>query len=221
MKNTESLMNGLKTAGVVAGLSVGTYLSSNVNESVLGQQDSSVISYNTEQTLNKNSSYRVSKKMAGIMGNLQIEYRNANREIAIKAAKKYITKHIADSILRNNMLRTLDNPGVDYPMFVELYDGSDILFDTNEDNFAYNTDEARWFKDLMLYLDGKYTDSQLLNSTFFDTIKDTKARALFARNTKEIERYSSVAARAYTKTMSLKSNTWNECVSEYKQSKQR
>lgn len=231
MKETtkSSIVNGLKTAVIVAGASITLNSCVRNSTNVSKDQESSVIAKRTDSIVNTNPDYRLSKSMADYTSQFADSYRLKNKKIAQKSAVKYIRKNITDIDLRRYMLGmligkdslTVDCGEIEFMDTVDNLCGNDSCESVDNDMMSIIRNDYRWFNDLMLYLDDKYTPEQLLKSGFFKTINDFKAEKEFKTGMKNIEKYENVKNIATKHASQIYSRTQQECANEYKKEKQR
>ena len=143
----------------------------------------------------------LSKNTLAILSDALMGYRATNKELVKLYANKYSRKHISDRKLLSFMLNAIKFENVNYAC-----DDSDFVSEYNEDVESVDVTDKyltkirknnRWFYDLMLYLNDKYTERQLLNSEFFKTVKDKDLLKVFSKNTDIIDILSNNIKREY------------------------
>lgn len=214
----ENIINNIKTAGIVAGLS----LTLNAcHEKALTQQQMDVVTQKTDSAVNKHHEYRFVKMGAEFSGVKANKFHEKNRALVKDYSKSYIKNNITKSDLRKMMLKSLYGEEFvsDENEFIEFY--ADSVSDTKHINAHYIRRNERWFYDLIMYLNNNYSDRQLLNSEFFKIVKNKKLKCEFEFNTNEIEKM-----HRYSENMSKRGDViYNQIrdkyVNEVKKSKQR
>ncbi len=222
MKNSKNMVSNLKTAGVVAGLSF-TLSACNGNINQSENSNYTEISNKTDSILQRDPMYRLSLNVNDCSRRVIDKYRDANKSIVRKCAKKYITKNITDKLLCIFMLRTLQNSSYEFG-----FDGVDwsskYVESTDVSNLQYISRirrDYRWFNDVMMYLAGQYNDVQFLKTDFFKLINDKNALSAFNKNLQEIQRYQQLEKSSNTELVSKYTQVWHQQVKEQAKSKQR
>lgn len=129
------------------------------------------------------------------------DYRISNKNLAKIYAEKYLRTHMHDTRLIRFMINAIKyengNMGVENYDFVSEYDEETDGVEYMDKNLQKIRKDQRWFFDLMLYLDGKYTDRQLLNSEFVKIIKKRDFVQRFSKNAEIIDCLSKNIAAEY------------------------
>ena len=129
------------------------------------------------------------------------DYRISNKNLAKIYAEKYLRTHMHDTRLIRFMINAIKyenvNMGVENYDFVSEYDEEPDGVEYVDKYLQKIRKNQRWFFDLMLYLDGKYTDRQLLNSEFVKIIKKRDFVQKFSKNTEIIDCLSKNIAAEY------------------------
>ena len=227
MKDTtkNDIVNGLKTAAVVASASF--TLNSCVRNSSHGLdvQDMATVSYRTDSILDKNHDYRLALSMADYSDQLSNVYRSRSKKITRESALKYIKSNISDAGFRKYMLdvllqnNSLENNDI-YDSDLDCVLGDTVGYCDSEMMSCIRRD-YRWFNDLMLYLSDKYTPEQLLKTGFFKNVNDLAAEKKFKSVVQDVEKYEKLKQAASQRGTDIYNRTKQECISEYKKEKQR
>lgn len=129
------------------------------------------------------------------------DYRISNKNLAKIYAEKYLRTHMHDTRLIRFMINAIKyenvNMGVENYGFVSEYDEEPDGVEYVDKYLQKIRKNQRWFFDLMLYLDGKYTDRQLLNSEFVKIIKKRDFVQKFSKNAEIIDCLSKNIAAEY------------------------
>lgn len=129
------------------------------------------------------------------------DYRISNKNLAKIYAEKYLRTHMHDTRLIRFMINAIKyenvNMGVENYDFVSEYDEEPDGVEYVDKYLQKIRKNQRWFFDLMLYLDGKYTDRQLLNSEFMKVIKKRDFMQRFSKNAEIIDCLSKNIAAEY------------------------
>ena len=216
MKKTK-LKNVLKTTGLIAGLSLTLASCGNGRGKQLSDQERQLIVNRVDSILDKDDQYRLSQTMLDFSVNEIDRLRASNRAMAINCAKQYIKNNIQDAKLRAFMLQTLQGNNSFYYTTDSIQDSEN----TDEISLASVRKNNRWFNDLIMYLHNNYTDEQFLNSEFFNAMGNDIAFRKFTDNTKRIGFMETIVEGASKRGTDIYGKTWEKCVSEYKQQKQR
>jgi len=119
------------------------------------------------------------------------DYRISNKNLAKLYAEKYLRTHVRDARLVSFMLKAMQhenvNMGVDDCDFVSGYHEDSDMGESVDNRLKNIRENHRWFFDLMLYLNGTYTDRQLLNSEFVKIIKKRDVLQKFDKNATVID----------------------------------
>jgi len=138
-------------------------------------------------------------RIMSIVDGSVIQYKAENHDIVKKCAKAYIHKNISERGLLRFMLSSFKYEHMDFMLAdyvsydLSEYEESEYITDVYSSKIREN---QRWFNDLMLYLNGKYTDGQLLNSDFFRVIQNKHAQQMFIANTQRIDLLTQYKAKA-------------------------
>ena len=92
MKNTDKIINSVKTAAVVTGLSL-TLGACNNNSKPLTQKQTEVVEHKVDSAKSKNSGYIMASALGGYCQQKLQEYHDVNRTIAKIYAKMLIKKN--------------------------------------------------------------------------------------------------------------------------------
>lgn len=137
----------------------------------------------------------LSKNMIMILSDTLVDYRRYSKNLVKTYADKYVRKNIKQRDLVSFMLKAIEhenvNLAVDESDFVSEYNEDVESVDTTDRYMTQIRQDNRWFYDLMLYLNDKYTERQLLNSEFFKVIKDKDLLKTFSKNADIIDKLSS------------------------------
>ena len=129
------------------------------------------------------------------------DYRRYSKNLVKTYADKYVRKNIKQRDLVSFMLKAIEhenvNLAVDESDFVSEYNEGVESVDTTDRYMTQIRQDNRWFYDLMLYLNDKYTERQLLNSEFFKTVKDKYLLKTFSKNADIIEKLSNDVKNEY------------------------
>ena len=147
----------------------------------------------------------LSTSFRAVLSDTYNDYRRANKELLKQAVDKYVRGNIREAKLLKFMLNSVRyenvNMGFEY--------SSDWVSEYNEDGESYSVEneqmamirrDYRWFNDLMLYLNDKYSERQLLKTEFFKTMNNRKLMQDFTKNTEIIESLSSSIKLEYANT---------------------
>ena len=147
----------------------------------------------------------LSKSFRGILSDTYIDYRRANKDMLKLAVNKYVRSNIYDATLLRFMLNSVQYENVN----MGFGNSSDWVSEYCEDVESVSAvDEQmviirrdyRWFNDLMLYLNDKYSERQLLKSEFFRTVNDKALLQNFTKNTEIIEKLTNSIQQEYANT---------------------
>ena len=212
---TENFVHDIKTAGVIAGLS----LTLNAcHERPLTQQQIDTISCKTDSAVKKHQEYIFAENLKKLSAARIDDIREKNRKIVKRLAKAYIVNTILNPDLRHIMIQSINNETVVFE-YSELFE-SEYEFSSNI-NSGYIYKNERWFYDLMMYLNNNYSDRQLLNGAFFKVIKNEYAKNMFEKNTERIEFFQKSFDSVSRREDSVYNNVWNKYAQEVKKSNQR
>lgn len=129
------------------------------------------------------------------------DYRISNKNLAKIYAEKYLRTHMHDARLIRFMVNAIKyenvNMGVENYDFVSEYDEEPDGVEYVDKNLQKIRKDQRWFFDLMLYLNGTYTDRQLLNSEFMKVIRKRDFMQRFSKNAEIIDCLSKNIAAEY------------------------
>ncbi len=181
----ENIISDIKTAGVVATASLTL---ASCNPKPLSESQLQMVQHKTDSAANTNNEYRIARTLTFLVDDRIEQYRNANMNMVKKYSMSYIKRDIKDATLRKYMIDAMLN---EKSYDIEMADNIEYSDSADTENVSqtmqYIRNNQRWFNDLMLYLNGKYTDRQLLNSEFFKIIKDYELKRRFEYNTVRIE----------------------------------
>lgn len=148
----------------------------------------------------KNNAHNVigndlSKNTIMILSDTLADYRRSSKNLVKTYADKYLRKNINNRDLLSFMLNAIERENVNLcggdSDFVSEYNEDVESVDTTDRYMTQIRQDNRWFYDLMLYLNDKYTERQLLNSEFFKVIKDKDLLKTFSKNANIIDKLSS------------------------------
>lgn len=206
----ETIINDIKTAGVVVGATL--VLNTCGNGRPLSEKQMQTVYHKTDSAVNANQHYRTASKVKFVVDNRISEYRAKNKSLVKKYSASYIKSAIKEEKLYKFMMTAMkyETMALDGDIIVDSEDYID--YGERNSNINYIRRNERWFNDLMMYLSGKYNDRQLLNSEFFKVIKDKNLRHSFEHNTKQIEKLSGISHE----TDSVQNIIYTKCLNEYK-----
>lgn len=147
----------------------------------------------------KNNAHNVigndlSKNTIMILSDTLADYRRSSKNLVKTYADKYLRKNITNRDLLSFMLGAIERENVNFEYaesdFVSEYNEDVEVVDTTDGYMTKIRQDNRWFYDLMLYLNDKYTERQLLNSEFFKTVKDKYLLKTFSKNADIIDKLS-------------------------------
>ena len=183
----EKIISDIKTAGIVTMASL-TLSSCGPKELTPSQLEKA--SYKTDSAVNKNSEYKITKKIIDLCSVKAEEYRDANKNMVKKYSVDYIKRNIKNMELRKFMLASVKNNGFSDFDVIDDYENDSIgggEYSNSSKTIRYIRRNQRWFNDMMLYLSGQYNDNQLLNSDFFKVVNNPVLKKNFEHNAKRIE----------------------------------
>lgn len=137
----------------------------------------------------------LSKSFRDVLSDTYTDYRRANKEMLKQAVDKYVRVNVRDAKLLKFMLNSVKYENVN----MGFENSTDWVGEYNEDGESYSAEneqmtmirrDYRWFNDLMLYLNDKYSERQLLKTEFFKTMNNRKLMQDFTKNTEIIESLS-------------------------------
>jgi len=137
----------------------------------------------------------LSKSFRDVLSDTYTDYRRANKEMLKQAVDKYVRVNVRDAKLLKFMLNSVKYENVN----MDFENSTDWVGEYNEDGESYSAEneqmtkirrDYRWFNDLMLYLNDKYSERQLLKTEFFKTMNNRKLMQDFTKNTEIIESLS-------------------------------
>lgn len=144
----------------------------------------------------------LSKSFRDVLSDTYTDYRRANKEMLKQAVDKYVRGNIRDAKLLKFMLNSVKYENVN----MGFENSTDWVDEYNEDGESYSAEneqmtmirrDYRWFNDLMLYLNDKYSERQLLKTEFFKTMNNRKLMQDFTKNTEIIESLSCSIKQEY------------------------
>lgn len=144
----------------------------------------------------------LSKSFRDVLSDTYTDYRRANKEMLKQAVDKYVRVNVRDAKLLKFMLNSVKYENVN----MGFENSTDWVGEYNEDGESYSTEneqmtkirrDYRWFNDLMLYLNDKYSERQLLKTEFFKTMNNRKLMQDFTKNTEIIESLSCSIKQEY------------------------
>ncbi|MBO7053426.1 MAG: hypothetical protein J6W27_03270 [Alphaproteobacteria bacterium] len=144
----------------------------------------------------------LSKSFRDVLSDTYTDYRRANKEMLKQAVDKYVRVNVRDAKLLKFMLNSVKYENVN----MGFENSSDWVGEYNEDGESYSAEneqmtmirrDYRWFNDLMLYLNDKYSERQLLKTEFFKTMNNRKLMQDFTKNTEIIESLSCSIKQEY------------------------
>lgn len=229
MTKTEKVVKDVvKTAVVVAGAYVtlsgcNNARNQNNHQTMLTQEQMKAVVHKVDSAKYEDNRY---VNMAAFEGfyqeNLQ-KYKNANKEIARAFVKMAIKAEVKDKKLYNFMMSSLASDEYCFEFVVGYSDG-DFDSDGVVSQVGYIRENYRWFNDLMLYLSNVYDDEQLLNSGFFDVVKNNYAKQLkqkFASNTEDMKTIKSNMLSAKQQKYSIVKTLREQYINASEQTKKR
>ena len=181
----ENIISDIKTAAVVA---TAAMTLSGCGHKELSESQLQMVQHKTDSAVNANNEYRIARTLTFLVDDRIEQYRNANMNMVKKYSMSYIKRDIKDATLRKYMIDAILNKNsydIEMADNIEYNDSADT--ENVSQTMQYIRNNQRWFNDLMLYLNGKYTDRQLLNSEFFKIIKNDELKRRFEYNTGKIE----------------------------------
>ena len=154
----ENVISDIKTAGVVAAASLTL---ASCNPKPLSESQLQIVEHKTDSAANANNEYRIAKTLNVLFDDRIEQYRNANMGLVKKYSMSYIKRDIKDAALRKYMIDAILNKN---SYDIEMADNVEYDNSADTENVSqtmqYIRNNQRWFNDLMLYLNGKYTDRQ-------------------------------------------------------------
>lgn len=144
----------------------------------------------------------LSKSFRDVLSDTYTDYRRANKEMLKQAVDKYVRVNVRDAKLLKFMLNSVKYENVN----MGFENSTDWVGEYNEDGESYSAEneqmtkirrDYRWFNDLMLYLNDKYSERQLLKTEFFKTMNNRKLMQDFTKNTEIIESLSCSIKQEY------------------------
>ena len=147
----------------------------------------------------------LSTSFRAVLSDTYNDYRRANKDMLKQAVDKYVRANIHEAKLLKFMLNSVKYENVN----MGFENSSDWVSGYNEDGESYSVEneqmimirrDHRWFNDLMLYLNDKYSERQLLKTEFFKTMNNCKLIQDFTKNTEIIERLSDNIKQEYANT---------------------
>lgn len=144
----------------------------------------------------------LSKSFRDVLSDTYTDYRRANKEMLKQAVDKYVRVNVRDAKLLKFMLNSVKYENVN----MGFENSTDWVDEYNEDGESYSAEneqmtkirrDYRWFNDLMLYLNDKYSERQLLKTEFFKTMNNRKLMQDFTKNTEIIESLSCSIKQEY------------------------
>lgn len=147
----------------------------------------------------------LSKSFRDVLSDTYTDYRRANKEMLKQAVDKYVRVNVRDAKLLKFMLNSVKYENVN----MGFENSTDWVGEYNEDGESYSAEneqmtmirrDYRWFNDLMLYLNDKYSERQLLKTEFFKTMNNRKLMQDFTKNTEIIESLSCSIKQEYANT---------------------
>jgi len=144
----------------------------------------------------------LSKSFRDVLSDTYTDYRRANKEMLKQAVDKYVRVNVRDAKLLKFMLNSVKYENVN----MDFENSTDWVGEYNEDGESYSAEneqmtkirrDYRWFNDLMLYLNDKYSERQLLKTEFFKTMNNRKLMQDFTKNTEIIESLSCSIKQEY------------------------
>lgn len=144
----------------------------------------------------------LSKSFRDVLSDTYTDYRRANKEMLKQVVDKYVRVNVRDAKLLKFMLNSVKYENVN----MGFENSSDWVDEYNEDGESYSAEneqmtkirrDYRWFNDLMLYLNDKYSERQLLKTEFFKTMNNRKLMQDFTKNTEIIESLSCSIKQEY------------------------
>lgn len=147
----------------------------------------------------------LSTSFRAVLSDTYNDYRRANKELLKQVVDKYVRGNIHETKLLKFMLNSVKYENVN----MGFENSSDWVSEYNEDGESYSAEneqmamirrDYRWFNDLMLYLNDKYSERQLLKTEFFKTMNNRKLIQDFTKNTEIIESLSTSIRMEYANT---------------------
>ncbi|MCQ2571722.1 MAG: hypothetical protein MJ165_01855 [Alphaproteobacteria bacterium] len=144
----------------------------------------------------------LSKSFRDVLSDTYTDYRRANKEMLKQAVDKYVRVNVRDAKLLKFMLNSVKYENVN----MGFENSTDWVGEYNEDGESCSAEneqmtmirrDYRWFNDLMLYLNDKYSERQLLKTEFFKTMNNRKLMQDFTKNTEIIESLSCSIKQEY------------------------
>ena len=219
MKKIDNILHGVKTATLIAGLSLTMNSCSDADKAAEKQKETMVVSRKTDSILAQNPMYRLSCSINEISRMYLAEYKRENKDLVRVNAIRYLPKVVNDAEIRNMMLKILqqDFSADLYCDVAEIYENVCV----DEKVKCDIRTNYRWFNNVLLYLCGKYTEDQFLKTDFFKLINNERAYNTFKNNAESIKTFSEILKASDKQMNSLHDKAWNQSVQEYRKEKQR
>ena len=183
----EKIVSGVKSAAVVA---TAVFTMNSCGNKQLSESQLQMVQHKTDSALSVHPEYAIANTTLELCEAKIAEYRDANKSIVRNYARDYIKKNIKDAALARFMLGAMNDNTL---LFTSDNDGdeSDTIPVNTLTTMRYVRRTQRWFNDMILYLNGRYTEQQLLNSNFFNVVNSAELKRKFEYNTKQIDKVQS------------------------------
>lgn len=208
----EKIVSGIKNAAVVA---TAVFTMNSCGNKQLSEGQLQMAQHKTDSALSVHPEYTIANATIELCEMKIAEYRNANKGIVRNYARDYIKKNIKDAALARFMLGAMND---DTLLFAPDNDGdeSDTIPVNTLTTMRYVRRTQRWFNDMILYLNGRYTEQQLLKSDFFNVINSAELKRKFEYNTKQIEYVNSCMEFPLSRKNAIQTEVFNKCQKEVK-----
>ena len=208
----ENIVSGIKNAAVVA---TAVFTMNSCGNKQLSEGQLQMAQHKTDSALRVHPEYTIANATLELCEMKIANYRDANKKIVKMYARDYVKKNIKDAALAKFMLGAMNDDAVLF-----LLDNDD----NENDNVSVNTlatmryvrSTQRWFNDMILYLNGRYTEQQLLNSDFFNVVNSAELKRKFEYNTKQIEYVNSCMEFPLNRKNIIQTEVFNKYQKEVK-----
>ena len=220
----ETIVNDVKTAGVAIVATMTMSACNNVKSKPLSEKEKAVAVHRTDSVANQNAQYRLAHTMTDFCNENITKLRAKNKSIVKKASQQYVQKQIKEAQIRYILSDIIKNEQITGSFEIDddgFYMVDDVVNNDTCVNADFIRDNYRWVNDLLLYLNDKYTDRQLLKTEFFKILNDKKLEREFTRNTDNIEHFKVTLDMASKNANSIYDKVWEKNVADIKQSRQR
>ena len=208
----EKIVSGVKSAAVVA---TAVFTMNSCGNKQLSESQLQMVQHKTDSALSVHPEYTTANTILELCEMKIAEYRDANKSIVRNYARDYIKKNIKDAALAKFMLGVMNDNAVLF-----LSDDDDNENDTISVNtlttMRYVRRTQRWFNDMILYLNGRYTEQQLLNSNFFNVVNSAELKRKFEYNTKQIYKVQSCMEFPLNRKNTIQTEVFNKYQKEVK-----